>query len=384
MTQSTVLAPSASFEPARASPRPLVLRVLAATALMLACTMAVAMLGQLTESVFGGRDRHAPFDLAARKFALSALLRESRSQDAPAGTGAGSRQQLVEQDIPGSGNGSVVPIEDPPDYCTIKGTVWSMLPRKFFCAVPAHRTDTCETCDGPEHCLSPEAALLNLEAANASLPFKGWNPQGGGEYNDRQSVTIRLPGSGEVIRSILWANAGDVEHDPEWIKVWSSYDGSFFQLRDVLNVTALRGNSDLTVLPLEGDVSNWGALPLMESSDIAVHATKGLPGNLNTRSQTRAKYWRINPGGIKYQSIPRSVGLCPTVDCTNCGQPRSMFTWASEQQGSTFAQWRAAEASQAAAQTTPGAAANATEGAPASGAGTSDADASGASGADSR
>lgn len=33
---------------------------------------------------------------------------------------------------------------------------------------------------------------------------------------------------------------------------------------------------------------------------------------------TRAKYWRINPGGIQHQSIPRVMGLCNTVDCNAC------------------------------------------------------------------
>ena len=148
-------------------------------------------------------------------------------------------------------------------------------------------------------------------------------------------MTLRLPGdNGQTIRAILWANAGDVTHDPEWIKVWSSHDGSNFQLRDVLNLTSLRGSSAVTVLPLTGDPDNWRAMPLTEENAIAAMPAKGLPGNLDTRSEVRANFWRVNPGGIAHASMPRTIGLCTTQDCTNCSatasEPRSLFLWRSE------------------------------------------------------
>ena len=248
-------------------------------------------------------------------------------------------QRLVAQDIPSSGNSSVEPMQDPPNLCTIRGSVVSVSPRKWFCANPAHRTDTCATCHSGS-CLSPEAALLNMAEANASEAFVGWNPQGGGPGNQDQSVTIKLPGSGEAVRAILWANSGLPEHDPAWIKVWASHDGEYFQLRDIIDVRHLQGNSDLTVLPLAGHRRN---------------ASAELLGNLDSRSQTRAKYWRVNPGpgaptgpeGIQLQSIPRSIGLCPTVACTNCGAGNTFFNWAAEQGESTYARWLARQPTRA-------------------------------------
>jgi len=248
---------------------------------------------------------------------------------------AASMQRLVAQDIPSSGNASVVQDRDPPNFCTIVGSVVSVSPRKFFCALPAHRTETCSTCNGSANCLSPEAALHNLGEAKSSRAFVGWNPQGGGQNDQGQAVTVKLPGSGEAVRALLWANSGVPEHDPEYIKIWSSHDGEYFQLRDVLDVRHLQGNSDLTVLPLKG--AAW----------MRNNVSETLPGNLDSRSQTRAKYWRINPGPgaptgpdrIRLQSIPRSMGLCSTVDCTNCGAPRRFFNWASDQADSTYSRW---------------------------------------------
>jgi len=223
-------------------------------------------------------------------------------------------QQLVAQAIPSTDNSSVVPDHDPPDLCTVKeDRIVSVSPTKWWCTAPAHRVTNCNSCVGS--CLSPAAALQNLAAANASEPFVGWNPQGGGVNSTSQALTVKLKGSGSIIRAILWANAGDVKHDPMWIKVWSSYTGEDWKLLDTINVAALQGDSTMTVLPL--------------------------PGNLEARSETRAKYWSINPGGIEFQSIPRSVGLCTTPSCTDCGAPREMFNWASDQPGSTFSLWLA-------------------------------------------
>jgi len=118
------------------------------------------------------------------------------------------------------------------------------------------------------------------------------------------------------------------------IKVWSSSDGHFFELRDVLNVSALRGSSNATALPLEGDAANWRALPLTEDAFVSVLPAKGLPGNAAGASETRVKYWRINPGGSgsKYPITPRSFGLCSNANCTNCttdaDHPRESFLWA--------------------------------------------------------
>ena len=115
------------------------------------------------------------------------------------------------------------------------------------------------------------------------------------------------------------------------IKVWSSPDGHFFELRDVLNVSSLRGTSNVTALPLLGDASNWRALPLTEDAFISVSPERGLPGNAAGASETHAQYWRINPGGARLPSTPRTIGLCSNENCTNCAnsqQLRSSFLWA--------------------------------------------------------
>lgn len=54
-------------------------------------------------------------------------------------------------------------------------------------------------------------------------------------------MTVKLPGSGAILRAILWANAGDVKHDPQWIKIWSAYEGEDWKLIDVLDVRHLQG-----------------------------------------------------------------------------------------------------------------------------------------------
>ena len=56
-------------------------------------------------------------------------------------------------------------------------------------------------------------------------------------------------------------------------------------------------------------IDNWRALPLTEGSIVQEQGTKGLPGNVEAQSQVRAKFWRINPGGIPGLSTPRTIGL---------------------------------------------------------------------------
>jgi hypothetical protein len=60
-------------------------------------------------------------------------------------------------------------------------------------------------------------------------------------------VTVKLPGSGAILRAILWANAGDVKHDPLWIKIWSAYEGEDWKLIDVLDVRHLQGTRLLCI-----------------------------------------------------------------------------------------------------------------------------------------
>jgi len=304
---------------------PGVARTLGAGALCLAAALCLARVAQSTLHNGASSAGRTPLDLAVAAVAAVAAAQAN-----------------------GSGVHNASSAEDALEVCVLKGAVWSVWPRKFLCTAPpqSFATADCAMCGGEDDCHSPVAALHNLKSANASEPFVGWHPQpgeqGGGaaratrEELDRQSVTLELPGpAGQIVRALLWANAGDVEHDPEWVKVWSSDDGSNFQLRDVLNVTSLRGDSNLTVLPLVGDSGNWRALPLTEESNVEVMRAKGLPGNLDAGLQVRARFWRVNPGGIPRVSTPRTIGLCATDECTNCAGDsgaRYMFMWSSDSQ----------------------------------------------------
>lgn len=231
-----------------------------------------------------------------------------------------SLQRLLEQEIPGSDNASMVIMDDAPNYCTAKAEFVATSPMHWYCGVcggtgEPGRVDTCAKCNETVNCLGPAAALENLGVANSSEPFRGWNPQGGGESSDTQSLTLQFPLRAVLVKAILWANAGDTAHDPTWIRVFSSSDGTNWQLVNTVNTTSLQGSAEIHILPLHLD------------------ATKA----------TSAKFWRINPGGIAMQSIPRSVGLCPTVDCTGCAPESSplaaKYLWASDQAGSTYSQW---------------------------------------------
>jgi hypothetical protein len=82
-------------------------------------------------------------------------------------------------------------------------------------------------------------------------------------------------------------------------------------------------------LPLKGDAGNWRALPLSEDFDMSLSPSKkGLLGNVDAASSIRAAYWRINPGGIGSESMPRTLGLCSTPACTHCPHLSSYFLWA--------------------------------------------------------
>ena len=87
--------------------------------------------------------------------------------------------------------------------------VVGVFPPKWYCAEggglgrPA-AVDSCAKCNSTV-CLGPEAALNNLDAANESQPFVGWNPQGGGVDSRDQSVTLEgsIDNSLAVV-AILW------------------------------------------------------------------------------------------------------------------------------------------------------------------------------------
>ena len=228
---------------------------------------------------------------------------------------AAETQMLVT--IPGSGSvGVALSKHSAVDYCTLPGQLVGVSPPDFYCTdvtgntdayaealVAANVTsgvvggsvDTCNDCSGT--CLSPASALENRDISGqdedtcgddgASSCFEGWNPQGGPENDANQYIDFDLGGRGATVKALLWANAGDTDHDPANIKVWSSDDGVTYELVAEVDVSALQGDETMQVVAVPNE-------------------------------DTRAKYWRINPGGIAKQSIPRVMGLCNTADCQSC------------------------------------------------------------------
>jgi len=128
---------------------------------------------------------------------------------------------------------------------------------------------------------------LTGQITDDSSTFVGWNPQGAADDFADYYIDFDLGGRGATIKGLLWANAGDMDNDPANIKLWSSDDGVTYELVETIDVTALQNTTDITVVPVAND-------------------------------EVRAKYWRINPGGITLQPIPRVIGLCNTVDCSSC------------------------------------------------------------------
>jgi hypothetical protein len=197
-------------------------------------------------------------------------------------------QQLVS--IPGGDSlGSAVPHS--PSWCTLPGVVVQTSPPSFYCveragSSDAGSVDNCNDCTSG--CLSPDAAMGNRDITGQDGDtFVGWNPQGGPTNNENQYIDVDLGGKGATVMALLWANAGDTDHDPANIKLSASDDGVNYELVKELDVSGLQGDGNITVIPTD-------------------------------QTDVRAKFWRIQPGGIEKQSIPRVIGLCNTPDCSEC------------------------------------------------------------------
>ena len=205
------------------------LRVARASTAVLSCTLVVAFGGELLFGRkspggllrFEGQGRRGD-DVLVQALQQEALLQGPRLAETSTGGNATNAT-----------NASAVP-----SFCTLQGTVQEMVPRKFVCSqadgAALFATADCKMCGRSDRCHSPVAALQNLAGLNASVA--GWDPvfvglessdgtNGGGgkasvtaEEFDRQSVTLELAGA-RAITALLWANQGDVLHDPAWIKV---------------------------------------------------------------------------------------------------------------------------------------------------------------------
>jgi hypothetical protein len=108
-----------------------------------------------------------------------------------------------------------------------------------------------------------------------------WNPISHVPDADDTSIVLEFPE--QVVKAILWSNLGDTIHDPDILKVESAEDaaGPWSEVT-VLDMGSLRGSSEVSAIPIP---------------------------------PVQAHFIRLSPGGIKWQSTIRMIGLCSTEDC---------------------------------------------------------------------
>ena len=150
-------------------------------------------------------------------------------------------------------------------------------PSTFYCSGTGATVGTCEECESG--CLSPRAALDNRDVDGPAT----WNPISHVPNADDISLTVDA-GRATSVASILWANAGDTTHDPAYMKVETADDaaGPWTEVID-MDMSEIRGKKTVEALPLPSPVT--------------------------------ARYFRLSPGGIQWQTTPRAIGLCTTADC---------------------------------------------------------------------
>jgi len=156
--------------------------------------------------------------------------------------------------------------------------VIAFTPAKFLCSGTETSVATCDKCTSGI-CASPEAAVFNLDTENGEM----WNPIAHSENADDISVTLDAK-TVEKVSAILWANKGDTDHDPTTLKIETANtpEGPWTEVK-TFDMSSLRGDSKKSALKLEPAVD--------------------------------ARYFKLSPGGIQDQSIPRVVALCSTDDC---------------------------------------------------------------------
>ena len=154
----------------------------------------------------------------------------------------------------------------------------SYTPREFYCESKG-TVASCEGCEEQE-CRSPASAVTNTNPEDN----KWWNPVAHVPNTDDISITLDAGEQPGPVKAVRWANLGDTTHDPKTIKVESANNLNGPWKEDaVLDVASLQGCKEETCLPLPEAVT--------------------------------ARYFKLSPGGIEWQSIPRIIALCVREDC---------------------------------------------------------------------
>ena len=151
-------------------------------------------------------------------------------------------------------------------------------PTEFDSCVGA--VTSCEECED-QACHPPTSALTNTNPDDDEW----WDPVTHEPNTDDISVTLDAGEEPATVGAVRWANFGDTEHDPKTIKVESadSPEGPWTE-EEVLDVEDLRGSKEEKCLPLPEAVT--------------------------------ARYFKLSPGGIEAQSMPRIIALCEKEDCS--------------------------------------------------------------------
>ena len=144
---------------------------------------------------------------------------------------------------------------------------------------------SCDECED-QACHSPLSALMNTNPDDEEW----WNPVTHVPNTDDVSITLDAGAAGATVRAVRWANFGDTVHDPKTIKVESadSPDGPWAE-DAVMDVASLQGTKEEHCLPLPEAVT--------------------------------ARYFKLSPGGIEAQSMPRIIALCEKEDCKPVPKP---------------------------------------------------------------
>ena len=162
----------------------------------------------------------------------------------------------------------------------IAAAVVDYSPTEFHCESKG-TVASCEGCEEQE-CRSPASAVTNTDPNDD----RWWNPVAHVPNTDDISITLDAgeePGA-VTVKAVRWANFGDTIHDPKTIKVESADHLHGPWVEDaVLDVASLQGSKEEKCLPLPEAVT--------------------------------ARYFRLSPGGIQWQSIPRVIALCVSDDC---------------------------------------------------------------------
>ena len=164
----------------------------------------------------------------------------------------------------------------------MKSKLVAFTPSEYFCGGSGKSVSSCGECGAD--CFSPRSVLTNRDPAE----HVWWNPVAHLPNTDDILITLDAGEGGKTVKAVLWANMGDTTHDAATIKVQSAADPTGPWTEDAtLDVKNLQGSSERTAIVLPQPVT--------------------------------ARYFKLSPGGIVWQSIIRIIALCSTEDCVTPG-----------------------------------------------------------------